>query len=493
MDLHDREDADRLRALAWVRDGLQPVEGRLFRTLWEKARHQETDRVFRLLISKPWVQDDVTPVETDVVGRLIEICYGSDDCSTELPQVLKMPFLDTVERADLDVVQFLLMLPSSDRGVLLSHVAQAGGITDDHLRSTLTLGALERQYPDLAAALRLLPWVGDGIDTSEEETVELLGTVARRFHSIIGMPFLQSWDSLDAAVLRAFLSISRVSGENYLRQVIQHPSLASGITDEQTNVLAVLNRVTLHPDLFEVLLDPAQTLVEERSITLPLAGEVRLSVIRLGVRTAPGSRTMDLLEQAVRSQEEFMGVAFPQNHAIVLVADVHRFGGTGGRDAIIVTNYPEHRGVIAHEVAHTYWAWGPGWVVEGGASFLDVISHRAYDGTPLPTRELPCTLFSTLAELERPGLGWEAIFASGCDYFLGRGIVRELYNRLGDEAFRPGYGRFYLAVRDDLYSNVCPGDDRYACYLRESFTEGATPEQAAIVEDVLNRRYYGSP
>ena len=200
---------------------------------------------------------------------------------------------------------------------------------------------------------------------------------------------------------------------------------------------------------------------------------------------------MEMLEQVVRSQEEFMGVAFPQNHAIVLAANVEGAAGIGGRDAIIVTSYANEFVVIAHETAHTYWNYGPVWIREGGASFLEVISRRVYDGTPLPDRELSCTLFDSLAELERSDLGSNAIFASRCSYYLGRGIFRELYNRLGDETFREGFARLYRSLRDDSYEDVCTGVDESACYLRESFTQGVTPEQENIVNDVLRRRYYG--
>ncbi len=492
LDLYDKEDADRLRALAWVKDGLQPVEEELFRTLWETARHDEKGRLFNVLLTVPWVLDGVTPVETDAVQVLLALCGGAHDCASVTSQVLRMPFFDTVERSDLDILQFLIRVPLSDRRVLISHVIQTGGLEDDHPPSSISLDVLEQQRPDIAASLRMLPWVQDGVDASEEETVALLAALARRYPAVVGMPFVQRWDSLDAAALRGLFTVWQRLGESYLRQVIRHPWLSSGITDEQTNILAALDRVTSEPELLDVLLDPAQTSVEERTIELPLAGEVRLSIIRPGVRTFLVSGTMGLLEQAVRSQEEFMGVAFPQGHAIVLVADVHNFGGTGGFDAIITTIYPESRGVIAHEVGHTYWHTGRAWMIEGGASFLDVISHRAYNGTPLPEQELPCTLFDTLAELEFSGRTPYDLLESGCNYFLGRGIFRELYVRLGDAAFRPGFGRLYLALRDDSYEDVCTGVDESACYIREAFTEGATPEQEAIVEDVLRRRYYGS-
>ncbi len=498
LDLYDAEDAGLFGALPWLQDGLQPDEAAAFWTLWDSARLDEAHTLFRRLLNRSWIQDGVTPTESRVLTGIMTIYAASDDGPEEAAEIVRLPLLDTIESTDVDFLRTLARQSHDQRRVFLAHAGVARDVRDWNTRFDVldiegSLRSLERQDSQLAAAVRALPWVEDGVDDSEARAAEAVIVTAQEFPALIDMPFVQSMDSLDVAALVSLYALSQEHGKGYLDQVTSHWWLADGITDEKTNVVAVLQRVIPRPEFFRVLLDPTLTHVEERTITLPLAGSVRLSVIRTNATAsdAVGSPTMDLLEQAVRSQEEFMGVAFPQNHAIVLAADVHRFGGTGGRDAIIVSNYEEHRGVIAHEVAHTYWYRGPGWVVEGGASFLDVISHRAYDGTPLPSEELPCSLFSTLAQLERTELGWEAIFASGCNYFLGRGIVRELYNLLGDETFRQGYGRFYLAVRDDLYSNTCTEADRYACYLRESFAEGATSDQMAIVEDVLKRRYYG--
>ena len=350
------------------------------------------------------------------------------------------------------------------------------------------------------------PWVSDGITPFEFEILFLLKEIARSGRSIDGelaylrikdMPFMETIEYGDLSILKGLAS----SRDVYLQRIVSHPSLRDGITDEWAKHFSVVRKIgvadrseSYRLSLLDTLFDPEQTLIEERTITLPLAGDVELAVVRPGVLAsdAIGSPTMDMLEQAVRSQEEFMGVAFPQNHAILLVADLTRFGGTGGPDAIILTKYPENREIIVHETAHTYWTGGTDWLDEGGASFLSVISLRAYDGTPLPDSERPCTLFDNLYDLEVSELGFDVIYKSRCNYSLGRGILRELYNRLGDEAFRRGFGELYLALHNNSHGEACLDTDWSACYLRTSFLEGATPEQAAIVEDVLARRYYGS-
>ena len=308
------------------------------------------------------------------------------------------------------------------------------------------------------------PWVSDGITPLESEIIAMLNSIARSGESIDGepayllikdMPFMETIEYGDLFILKGLNSLA---WRDYLQRIVSHPSLSDGITDEWASLFSVVPDVVSSGrgesrfELLDTLFDPERTLLEERTITLPLAGDVKLAVIQADVRApnAAGARTMEMLEQVVRSQEEFMGLAFPQNH-VTLVVDDFYVRGTRGTNTIILTDYPENRETIAHRTAHKYWDWH--WFGEM-ASFLSMVS-RTYDGTPLPDSE------------------------------LGQGIFEELYKRLGDEAFRRGFGELYLALLNDSYDAECPGDDWSACYLRTAFVEGATPEQAAIVDEVV--------
>ena len=315
------------------------------------------------------------------------------------------------------------------------------------------------------------PWVIDGITPFELEIITNLNSIAESNTSIDGepaylriknMPFLETIEYGDLLILKGLNSLA---WRNYLQRIVSHPSLHDGITDEWASLFSVVRSIVLSDhseshrlDLLDALFDPEQTLLEERTITLPLAGDVELAVIQTDVEPpgAAGARTLDILEQVVRSQEEFMGLAFPQNHATLVVDDLNRFGGSRSIDTIILTDYPDNRGIIADGTAHRYWDW---YGFTQLANFLGTVS-RTYDGTPLPDSE------------------------------LGPGLFEQLYKRLGDEVFRRGFGRLYLALLDDSYDVECPGVDWSACYLRTAFVEGATPEQAAIVEEVVARRYY---
>ena len=79
-----------------------------------------------------------------------------------------------------------------------------------------------------------------------------------------------------------------------------------------------------------------------------------------------------------------------------------------------------------------------------------------------------------------------------CNYTLGEGMFLDLYLSLGDEAFRQGFANLYLQLWDGTLTDECTGIDLSACHIKAAFVTGATPENAAIAEAVITRRYYGA-
>ena len=106
---------------------------------------------------------------------------------------------------------------------------------------------------------------------------------------------------------------------------MSHPTISDGVTDQEAKILATLTTAA-DPvgyylddhDLLDKLLDPEQVTLEGRTITLPLAGETDITIIRTRPRT---DLTMDFLEHSVRSIEEFMGRPFPRRQVIYLFVE----------------------------------------------------------------------------------------------------------------------------------------------------------------------------
>ena len=499
------------------------------------------------LVRKPWLQDGLAVWENQVIYRLYTIVGGDAESALQL---VGMPFLDSItttgtEKAILDALDTALWYsPNRQMGLreLLAHPVLRGGITDDQ-RSTVELLAIGTRTPAIAAAINTLPWVQDGIDASEGRAVSTLHEASRGTRellpalvqkswvqdgltvdeqdaisvlmgisrnserqdeaaalAILQMPFLEEFhDAADSAAMRSLGGLHNVEGQSILRRVLSHPTLSGGITDANTSLVSVLaNVVEQRPELLDVLLDPGQTSVEERMIWLPRAGEVILAV----VHTRPGPfSTIDILEHTVRTQEEFMLEAFPRKFVGLLVADTNPAGGSGGQMGVpsIDPGGEVNTALIAHEVAHTYWSYGASWIVEGGAEVLRTVSENAPISVQRVNSSL-CHQANNLQEIVR--IESEAILSGtyerfsyptgACPYVLGLSLFSDLYESLGDRAFRQGFRNLYVKLKYNEHREVCYGQERSLCYAKFAFVTDAAPDKAAIAEPIINRWYYGS-
>ena len=338
-------------------------------------------------------------------------------------------------------------------------------------------------------------WIEDGLTTEEVAVVDSL----RRLSSenalrLMGMPFVDEIDAVDVLAMSA-LAVLGERQRNGVSRVLSHPTLRDGITDDLARIIAVLGIIDdTHYGLIDTLLDPDRATLEERSILLPLAGPVRLTVVRV---EPVMPQAMDWLEHAIRSHEEFMGEAFPTSYVSLLIADATRFGGRGGPSGILTVGPGRGQYTIAHEAAHVYWSTFSLWISEGGAELLtDVALGRIRSPQG-------CSLVDNLAELDRllldlleeggPGDPFDVIYFSSCDYLLGISLFADLHRGLGSDAFRRGFRSLYLKIRSDVHEDECRGLERAVCYVKAAFVSGSEPETEEIAEQIIDRLYYGSP
>ncbi len=511
-----REDpsaGDALLTFSWVKDVITPsadTDVTHQERFYEQFRYllhigRNSPETFSALMEKPWMQDGRALLNNPGILNLIygmSIIYGE-----ETADLLSMPFLDNIGQGEwrtLDILYDSMGANYAERFKwLIAQPEIQDGITDDE-RTTVALLDLEFQVPTAAETLKSLPWVDDGVDPDEDEGVLVLRELAlasspvfdvlsRRswmqdgissyeaqaieefaFGSLVpidsvnfygttaseatalritGMPFLETIEGLDLVALSALSELVKRTDDAYIQQVLSHPTLQDGITDELTSTVANLHYLwDIDPGLVDVVLTSGPDLAERRTVTLPLAGRVDLAV----VRTRPGDpRTMDLLEHTLRRQEAFMGVAFPTDYAIVLVTDTP-WGARGGSDASIIMR-PDSEGslgVIAQLLAFTYWHDDSNRVAVEASRFLPSISLGA-DPSAYGDRLFP-----------------------------------NLYRGLGDEAFREGFRKLYVAMRDGV--DECIGADADLCYLRRAFVTGAPPAQADIAEAIIIRWHSGA-
>ena len=195
----------------------------------------------------------------------------------------------------------------------------------------------------------------------------------------------------------------------------------------------------------------------ERAITPLLAGPVKLNIIRTAEAGPP--LTMDLLENAVREAERFMQEPFPAGMAAVLFAKTTTPGFAGANYGSHIASLPKYEAydtdtaesrtamLLAHEVAHYYWAGRNNWIDEGMATVMEAIAENRRAGRPIEPDHYPCAQADTLAQLDAitPDLGQPAF---SCHYSLGERLFLHLHHAAGDIRFREAAATLYRDYRD---------------------------------------------
>ena len=480
----------------------------------------------RAVLAKSWAEDGIDEAEAVVVRNIGWLANGNEAGAL---QVLEMPILQTIEPADADAVAALQILGRRSHDGLLAvvglpwvedgldegeaeFVGALGWFAEQDEESALrvlesfsmkppraadaaavsVLRRLAANHPELFRAVLAKPWVEDGLDEFETAIAQQLSWLAGRNEpaalQVLAMPFLQSIEPADGAAVTALRHMGSFKPENFQR-VMAHSSLSGGVSDEWAKVITVVAASSdLDPDLIDVLLDPRRVSVEERTIDLPLAGEVTMSIIR----TRPGAEgvMMDYLEHSLRSSEAFMGAPLPTSHVTLHFDEVYGALGAGvhfGTHIGMLSRYDVDDGsavardaapIIAHEVGHYYWRNGKPWVVEGGASFLEAVSEHERTGQSVDAGGHPCTHAGDIAQLE--GQGAEGEF--GCYYAFGERLLLDLYRNLGEETFRRGFLDLYLRAR----AGPVEIDD-----YRAVFTAVA-PDRAADIDQIAAGWYEGA-
>ena len=548
LDFKDRSAADGLRQLAWFQDGIPEFEGERVDSYlisdnleyWTVrdlvSVFSRSPRLYLALVQKEWMNDPLDRSRSKAVDRINGISYAGSGLALD---ILEMPFLETFERADLAALGFLQELEWYDREglrALVSHYSEGGiadedlamlrgqylkihdpptaavlqalawvkdGISESEESAALALQRLALDHTEVFLAVAAVPWLRDGLDADELVVVGAFGGLASTSPGredvdlplqVLDMPFLETVDGSDSVAMGGVVALARQGNGEALLMVLAHPTFEKGIADEHADVLVALSEVARYkPELLASFLEPDAIRVDRATVELSHAGNVQLAVIHLGPEQ---TGTMAVLEEAIRDQDTFMMTAFPRSYVAVLVGNLLQTRGGGGPGGIlhISPGSAEDRHLIAHELAHTYWPFYPPWIAEGAAEFM----ANRFAGPQLLGA---CPIADTLGELDR--LAQENIDqgrpsgdvyrSTGCAYALGSSLFVDLYRAVGDEAFRQGFRRLYLAMKDETHNAVCSGVEKGVCYVKQAFVTNAAPEAAALAEPVINQRYYGDP
>ena len=519
--------------LPWLVDGVTQPEPEVVEILWETA-----DRNLALakqLIALPWLADGVTQTEA---GLLSDLRFVSRADVALAERLTELPWLvDGVTQPEPEVVGILWETADSNLALakrLLALSWLVDGVTQTEAGLLSDLRFISRADVALAERLTALPWLADGLDEVEQTIIDRLYWIAREdaqlakaiadqpwladslgkdnvrvvngllyimdedtalARDIVSMPFLETLEPTDAAVMDA-LSWLAYSDILALREVLEHPTLEDGISDEWAPVVALLDSVNeAAPAFLRPLLDPERVRIQRRAVTLPHTGAVDLAIIR----TEPGAaRSLELLEHSAGSVAEFMGAALPTNYVGLLfgTAVLGYSGGTNyGPYFVMLPKYDADDGsdaadyaghLMAHEVAHYYWRDNPNWLDEGLAELLASISESKRTGTAVTIEYTYCPDADSIALLERLDAAG-VIYDYRCNYALGGQFFLELYQTLGDATFRQGLRNLYLTSQVEDYADEFDGSPVGIRQIQDAFQS-----HNAAVAPVIDKWYHGT-
>ena len=460
LEQQDPQLASAIRNLDWVRDGIGERESEVIQDLLYIAVTSRS--VVASIVSLGWVQDGIHDVEAGAFRWLDNM--GSAELASS---VVSLGWVeDGIEEIEVKAIEEISYIDYGDAEIASSVVSLGwvqDGIEDVEVEAIENVAYIANEDAEVASSVVSLGWVEDGIEDAEVDLIEALASVADKDAEealrIVGMPFLETIEPPDISAMESLRQLAAFKPSAFV-SVMSHKALRDGISNDLAPIVATLDGVAeTNPSLIDILLDPSRVLLERRIITLPLAGDVVLDIIR----TAPGAaRSMDLLEYSVRGIEEYMGSPLPTKYVGLLYENAvsGSFAGTNfGTHIAILPEYDidddSHEAhssgsTIAHEVAHYYWSGNEDWVDEGAADFMASVVEGARTGQPIGVTNLPCGYAGSIAELESLGISRGGT-EFRCNYSLGERLFVDLYLALDDERFRQGFRALYLAseIEDD--------------------------------------------
>lgn len=478
----------------WFRDDVTEHERWIVWNLQDLAASKP--ELANLVAGFPWFQDDVTEHERRTVWNLKELAEVEPHLANLL---VDFPWLqDDVTESERWTVSNLRMLAAAEpqlAGLVAGFAWFQDGVTESERWTVWSLKEISAAEPQFARLVASYPWVQDDVTDYERLAVQnLRHIVGAGVDAMVTAPYLEALSPAGAAATTALAYLALWAPEG-LALVVEYPTVADGITEDETVVVSTLWGVhQTEPDLVETLLDPARAMLESRPITLPLAGEVTLTVIR----TKPGmERTMDLVEAAVGAIEELMGSPLPSQQVTFLFADAVPttfFGAHYGThialspkvDSMSMSRDHAYRPIV-HEVAHYYWTGNEPWVNEGVANLLTTVVDDTFKDLPERDAVFPCPYARRISDLESIG-PQQRSRQFLCSYSLGERLFRDLYRKLGED-FWDGLRRLYQKSQAEDESDTCEGTRLGACHVEAAFKEGGSQEVLDIVDEVFDFWY----
>ena len=468
---------------------------------WLERNHRDVASQIGVL---DWIRDGTSDLEDSAAQELIYTALDSPEAVSELTGYAWV--VDGIVESEKDALDHL---NNSQHGEIIQKTVGLpwvrDGITPPEVETLQELGWLAVSRHDAKyerqAALVLLSkqWMLDGTDSLEADLVEELRYLARRTWEdpnrplniepdevlrIFSMPFLETVEAHDLHAVRALSWLTY--DLDHFEQVLLHDSLEAGITDELAPIVATLGGVaSKDPGFIDVLLG-SDVHVQRSTVSTMMSEQVDVTVVRVGGRRSTSLRT---LSETIQEIEEYMGVALPTDHVILIYDPSYSDEWAAGNYYHThIAARPEYDtgesgfnpDLIAHEVTHYYFHSGKTWISEGIADTLQILipreRTRSRSAVTARNGRNKCTI-QNLKSLDAREVGYDDTDQFYCHYYLGEKLFVDLYKALGEIDFRRALRTLYrLSEQEELDIS----------HIREVF--GTSPR----VLRIINRHYDGS-
>ncbi len=521
-------------------------EERVLQTLIEGADRRNPADV-SLLARKAWVQDGVNALEFEIIEQVLRVSsiYRLDD-----PSIAGMPFLDTPEYVDLDVLNTLAEIDrlyrDSEEAITID--AFAGGITDESA-SYLQLLALEADHAeaggivkaslwrdgrlapeeefvvrrlrdaakyseDVLEAVLRMQWARDGLNVHEVRVLDEL----RRLHDIdaamdlLDMPFLEDVGPFEAPAIESLVTLHQSSSSikidftGVYDYVIGHEALVGGVTDDSALVLSEMAPLVqgvarglgsaqtgdaVAAAIDELLSGPG-IFIEEGTARFSGGESTNVRIVTPeAISVDPGA-----IAAYVRAAEHHVNYLQAAPHADQFVTwhftGWARFHATGEPIRDIDTTFMLDDWQAAGRIMNTLGKpLGNRWLKTG----VDVALQVVHTGIQYPYGR-------TLEDISychgRNSIHTTFVIGNQdiiqCHGSAGISILLGLLDNLSERAFRDSLRITYAHARENSLrgNSLCAEGIGSLCSLWEGFVTQATPANAAIAIPIINKWYLGS-
>ncbi len=458
--------AELLARYPWVTDDISKDEGAALASLHSIGAADLA--LAKLVANYPWVGDDMTSYEVSALGSLGIIATD--------PTVLKLA---------------------------VGYPWVVDGIKFVEQRALLYLSSIAQSQPELARLVAGLTWVANDMNFEKQDILALLDIHdPDKVRYMLGMA-RQPEESMDGPerwnlkLLHSLLRLLSLPPDTFEKLIVQ-PWFADGLDEEEAAFVTVLG--TSHhysPPVYRDLIQTRHT--QSMTISLPLAGEVNLWAFS-NIPFPPDENVVATIGDVVRTTESFLGVPFPTNTVVLLIIpETEQEFGPGGYIGSFMWltrngSNPMSTRTVYHETSHYYFAFGPSWLSEGGANFLEAYTSNRVGILSFDDRskgleeavedcaEIGAANIDQLNELLRTG---PFRYYYGCSYSLGEYFLTSVFEMLGEEAMSSALREFY--VLSDEGRLWMSGETIYRTFLKY------TPEGLEEEFRELFRRLHGGP